>query len=93
MDLLIDAALLQAFLLENVAAFKVPLLVTAQDRDQPGTENAAVRYTIVDGDPGGNFRYFKKKRLFHGAINEPYRSFKEPIEGSFCTRDSCLQRL
>ena len=40
-----------------MAAFKVPLLVTAQDRDQPGTENAAVRYTIVDGDPGGNFRY------------------------------------
>ena len=57
MDLLINAALLQAFLLENVAEFKVPLLVTAQDRDQPGTENAAVRYTIVDGDPGGNFRY------------------------------------
>ena len=56
MDLLIDAALLQAFLLENVAEFKVPLLVTAQDSDQPGTENAAVRYTIVDGDPGGNFR-------------------------------------
>ena len=46
-----------------MAAFKVPLLVTAQDRDQPGTENAAVRYTIVDGDPGGNFRYFKIKVL------------------------------
>ena len=55
-DLLTNAALLQAFLLENVAEFKVPLLVTAQDKDQPGTENAAVRYTIVDGDPGGNFR-------------------------------------
>ena len=65
MDLLTKDALLQAFLLENVAEFKVPLLVTAQDRDQPGTENAAVRYTIVDGDPGGNFRYFK-----YGAANE-----------------------
>ena len=42
----------------------MPLLVTAQDRDQPGTENAAVRYTIVDGDPGGNFRYLEKKGYF-----------------------------
>ena len=69
MDLLIDAALLQAFLLENVAEFKVPLLVTAQDRDQPGTENAAVRYTIVDGDPGGNFRYFKKGYFMELSTN------------------------
>ena len=33
----------QAFLLENSPEFKVPLIVTATDADQPGTENAAVR--------------------------------------------------
>ena len=45
----------QSFLLENSPKFKVPLLVKAVDADQSGTENAEVRYMIVNGDPGGNF--------------------------------------
>ena len=45
----------QSFLLENSSKFKVPLVVIARDADEEGTENAEVRYTIVDGDPRGNF--------------------------------------
>ena len=45
----------QSFLLENSPKFKVPLVVTARDADEEGTENAEVRYTIMDGDPRGNF--------------------------------------
>ena len=52
---LFSAVEYQSFLLENSPKFKVPLVVTATDSDQEGTENAEVRFTIVEGDPRGNF--------------------------------------
>ena len=37
----------QSFLLENTPQFKVPLIVTALDADEEGTENSAVRLVNV----------------------------------------------
>ena len=53
----------QSFLLENTPQFKVPLIVTALDADEEGTENSAVRLA-----------YFKKLEAFKTpyTINQYY---------------------
>ncbi|XP_076057455.1 cadherin 88C isoform X2 [Oratosquilla oratoria] len=45
----------EANLRENSEAFEEPFFVTARDDDLNGTVNHEVRYSIVGGDPKGNF--------------------------------------
>ncbi|XP_063590983.1 cadherin-23-like [Penaeus indicus] len=45
----------EARLFENAHAFPEPFFVTARDDDLNGTMNHEVRYSILSGDPKGNF--------------------------------------
>ena len=40
---------------ENSLEFNQPLLVSARDNDENGTENSIIRYKIVQGNLDGNF--------------------------------------